>query len=149
MLQAFTFKITSQSDQRCRNDMNPMNTQTNKPTKRIPHVRVLSTLAVLCLIQSLIANVAFAQVKYSPFNYPDAMGGSWGPTGVRSAGGQNVFVTGSVHPPAPSPTPSCFVASHGLLYEGPLNGNGNWTVLDYPSSPGVTVTGTVLYGPDA
>jgi hypothetical protein len=135
-----------------------MNTQTNKPTKRVPHVRVLSTLAALFLIQSLIANVAFAQAKYSTFNYPQANGGSYGPTGIRSAGGQNVFVTGSVHPlmsatPTPTPTPTCSPApspaSHGLLYEGPLNGNGNWTVLDYPSSPGITVTGTVLYGPDA
>ncbi len=125
-----------------------MNTQTNKPTKRIPHVRVFSTLAALCLIQSLIANVAFAQAKYSTFNYPNANGGSYGPTGIRSAGGQNVFVTGSVHP-SPTPTPPCSVVSHGILYEGALSGNGDWTVLDYPSSPGITVTGTVLYGPDA
>jgi hypothetical protein len=137
--------------------MNPMNTQTSKPTKRIPHVRVFSTLAALCLIQSLIANVAFAQAKYSPFNYPQANGGSYGPTGIRSAGGQNVFVTGSVHPPTPTPTatptPTCSPApspaSHGILYEGPLNGSGDWTVLDYPSSSNITVTGTVLYGPDA
>jgi len=124
-----------------------MNTQTKKPTKRIPHVRVFSTLAALCLIQSLIANVAFAQAKYSPFNYPNANGGSYGPTGIRSAGGQNVFVTGSVHP-SPTPTPPCSVVSHGILYQGALSGNGDWTVLDYPSSPGITVTGTVLYGPD-
>jgi hypothetical protein len=124
-----------------------MNTQTNKPTKRIPHVRVFSTLAALCLIQSLIANVAFAQAKYSTFNYPNANGGSYGPTGIRSAGGQNVFVTGSVHP-SPTPTPPCSVVSHGILYDGALSGNGDWTVLDYPSSPGITVTGTVLYGPD-
>ncbi len=65
-----------------------MNTRTNKPTKRIPHVRVLSTLAALCLLQSLIANVAFAQAKYSTFNYPQANGGSYGPTGIRSAGGR-------------------------------------------------------------
>ena len=113
--------------------------------------------AALCLIQSLVANVAFAQAKYSPFNYPQANGGSYGPTGIRSAGGQNVFVTGSVHPvtsptPTPTPTPTCSPSpapsSHGILYEGPLNGNGNWTVLDYPSSPDITVTGTVLYGPD-
>ena len=127
-----------------------MNTQTNKPAKRIPQVRVLSALAALCLIQSLIANVAFAQAKYSTFNYPQANGGSYGPTGIRSAEGQNVFVTGAVHPtPPPTPTPPCFVASHGLLYTGSLNGSGSWTVLDYPSGPGITVTGTVLYGPDA
>jgi hypothetical protein len=129
--------------------MNPMNTQNTKPTKRIPHVRALSMLAALCLIQSLIANVAFAQAKYTPFNYPQANGGSYGPTGIRSAGGQNVFVTGSVHPVLPSPTPTCTPDSHGILYTGPLNGNGTWTVLDYPSSsPSPSVTGTVLYGPD-
>src|SRR5438094_6554633 len=98
--------------------MNPMNTQTNKPTKRLPHVRVFSTLAALCLIQSLIANVAFAQAKYSTFNYPQSNGGSYGPTGIRSAGGQNVFVTGSVHP-SPAPTPPCPVGSHGILTRVP------------------------------
>jgi hypothetical protein len=102
----------------------------------------LSSLIILCV------NVSFAQAKYSTFNYPQANGGSYGPTGIRSAGGQNVFVTGSVHP-SPAPTPPCPVGSHGILYEGSLSGNGDWTVLDYPSSPGITVTGTVLYGPDA
>ena len=109
---------------------------------------VLSTLAALCLLQSLIANVAFAQAKYSTFNYPQANGGSYGPTGIRSAGGQNVFVTGSAHP-SPAPTPPCPVGSHGILYEGSLSGSGDWTVLDYPTSSNITVTGTVLYGPDA
>src|SRR5262249_38957976 len=140
--QAFTFKINSQSDQRWRNDMNPMNTQTNKPTKRIPHVRMLFTLAVLCLIQSLIANVAFAQVNYSTFSYPGAgPEDRQGPTGVRGAGGQDVYVTGIWN--------DC--SSHGLLYVGPLSGGGNsgsWTVLHYPSSRGITVAGTSLYGPD-
>lgn len=122
-----------------------MNTQTNNP--RIPHVRVLSALAALCLIQFLVANVAFAQAKYSPFEYPQANGGSYGPTGIRSAGGQNVFVTGSIHP-SPTPPPPCSVESDGILYEGPLSGNGVWRVLNYPSSANITVTGTVLYGPD-
>jgi len=129
--------------------MNPMNTQTNKPTKRIPHVRVLSTLATLCLIQSLIANIAFAQAKYSLFSDPLAIGGTQGPTGVRGAGGQDVYVTGIYHP-SPTPPPPCSVDSHGLLYTGPLSGggaSGSWTQLD-ASFPGATVTGTALYGPD-
>jgi hypothetical protein len=133
--------------------MNPMNTQTNKPTKRIPHVRVLFTLATLCLIQSLIANVAFAQVKYSTFSRPDVTG-TTGVSGIRGAGGQDVLITAGFHP-NPTPTPTCSPgaspSSHGLLYVGPLSGGGNsgsWTVLDYPSSPGITVTGTILYGPD-
>lgn len=131
--------------------MNPINTQNNKQTKRIPHVRMFSTLAALCLVQALLGNVAFAQAKYSPFNYPQANGGSYGPTGIRTAGGQNVFLTGSIHPVLPSPTPTCTPASHGILYTGPLSGGGSsgtWTVLDYPTSPNITVTGTVLYGPD-
>src|SRR5215467_8811261 len=103
--------------------MNPMNTQTNKPTKRIPRIRVFSTLAALCLIQSLIANVAFAQVKYSLFSDPQAIGGTQGPTGVRGAGGQDVYVTGIYHP-SPTPPPPCSVDSHGLLYTGPLSGGG-------------------------
>src|SRR5215469_17427704 len=101
------------------NDVNSMNTQTNKSTKRIPQVRVLSTLAALCLIQSLIANVAFAQVKYSLFSDPQAIGGTQGPTGVRGAGGQDVYVTGIYHPqtPTPTPGPSCPpTSSNGLLY---------------------------------
>ena len=134
-----------------------MNNQSNKPTKRIPHVRVLSTLTALCLIQFFIANISFAQVKYSPFSDPFATG-SQGPTGVRGAGGQNVYVTGIDHPsptatPSPGPSPTCPPPnSIGLLYVGPLSGggaSGSWTPLSYPCSPEKTITGTALYGPDA
>lgn len=134
--------------------MNPMNTHTQNDRERIPHVRVLWTLAALCLIQSFIANATFAQAKYSLFSDPQAIGGTQGPTGVRGAGGQNVYVTGIYHPPTPtpSPSPSCPPStSSGLLYLGPLSGggaSGSWTILNYPSSPGITVTGTALYGPD-
>src|SRR5215469_14276037 len=115
------------------------------------HFKNVTTLIAVAILTTLSANISFADpVRYSPFNYPDAMGGSWGPTGVRSAGGQDLYITGSVHPtPPPSPTPACVVASHGLLYKGGLNGDGSFTVLDYPSSTDITVTGTVLYGPDA
>jgi hypothetical protein len=117
--------------------MNPMNTQNTKPTKRIPHVRVLSTLAALCLIESLIANVSFAQVNYSPFSYPGAATTDpQGPTGVRSAGGNDVYVTGVWNSGS----------SQGLLYVGPLSGGGNngtWTVLNYPGAGN-----TSLYGPN-
>jgi hypothetical protein len=132
--------------------MNPMNTHTQKHKERALHMRVLWTIAALCLIQSLIANVAFAQVKYSLFSDPQAIGGTQGPTGVRGAGGQDVYVTGIYHPPTPTPSPGCPPTnSNGLLYVGPLSGGGNsgsWTILNYPSSPGITVTGTALYGPD-
>ena len=137
--------------------MNPMNTHTQKCKERVTHTRVLWTIAALCLLQPLCANISFAQVKYSPFNRPDVTG-TTGVTGIRGAGGQNVLITAGFHPsPPPSPTPmsTCSPApspdSHGLLYVGPLSGGGNsgsWTQLDYPSSAGITVTGTVLYGPD-
>jgi hypothetical protein len=81
--------------------MNPMNTHTQKHKERGLHMRVLWTIAVLCMLQALIANVAFAQVKYSTFSDPHGTGGSAGPTGVRGAGGQNVYVTGISHPPTP------------------------------------------------
>jgi hypothetical protein len=114
------------------------------------HFKNVITLIALTILTTLSANISFADpVSYSPFSYPDAMGGSFGPTGVRSAGGEDLYITGSVHPPAPSPTPACLVSSHGLLYKGPLSGEGSWTVLDYPSSTNITVSGTVLYGPDA
>src|SRR5262249_35611472 len=126
------------------NDMNPMNTQTQNHKERAPQMRVLWTIAMLCMLQPLIANVAFAQVKYSLFSDPQAIGGTQGPTGVRGAGGQNAYVTGIYHP-SPTPPPPCSVDSNGLLYVGPLSGggaSGSWTMLNYPSSPGITVTGT-------
>jgi len=100
-------------------------------------------LVTLASVIILCANVAFAQVKYSTFSYPGAaMGDSQGPTGVRGAGGQDVYVTGIWNHTN---------VSSGLLYVGPLSGGGNsgsWTVLNYPNSPGVTVKNTSLYGPD-
>jgi len=106
---------------------------------------MLSTLAALCLIQFFIANVAFAQVKYSPFSYPGAATTDpQGPTGVRGAGGEDVYVTGIWNSVSSG-------SSSGLLYVGPLSGGGNsgsWTPLNYPDSPGITVMNTSLYGPD-
>jgi len=114
-----------------------MNMQTNKPTKRIPQVHMLSMLAALCLLQPLIANLSFAQVTYSPFSYPGATTTEpQGPTGVRGAGGEDVYVTGIWNPGS----------SQGLLYFGPLTGGGNsgtWTVLNYPGAGN-----TSLYGPN-
>jgi len=114
-----------------------MNTQTSKPTKRTRQVRVLSTLAALCLLQPLIANVSFAQALYSPFSYPGAATTEpQGPTGVRGAGGEDVYVTAIWNSGS----------SQGLLYFGPLSGGGNngtWTVLNYPGAGN-----TSLYGPN-
>src|SRR5215475_2838197 len=120
--------------------MNPMNTHTQKHKERAPHMLVLWTIAVLCMLQPLITNVAFAQVKYSTFSYPGAGPmDSQGPTGVRGAGGEDVYVTGIWNSVSSG-------SSSGLLYVGPLSGGGNsgsWTALNYPNSPGVTVMNTV------
>ena len=130
------------------NHMDPMNTHTKKQKGRALHMRVLWTIAGLCMLQPFIGNVAFAQVKYSTFSYPGAaMGDSQGPTGVRGgAGGLNVYVTGIWHHETNGEQ-----ISSGLLYIGPLSGggnSGNWTALNYPSSTGITVMNTSLYGPD-
>lgn len=106
------------------------------------HYKNAAMLLTLASVIILCANISFAQVDYSTFDYPAAMGASNGPTGVRGAGGQDVYITGTWDSNG----------SHGLLYEGPLTGggqSGQWTVLDFPSSGCFTVTGTVLYGPDA
>ena len=125
------------------NHMNPMNTHTQKHKKRALHMRLLWTIAVLCMLQPLCANTSFAQVTYSPFSYPlAATTDSQGPTGVRGAGGQNVYVTGIWH----HENIQQQNISSGLLYVGPLSGGGNsgsWTVLNYPGA-----ANTSLYGPD-
>jgi hypothetical protein len=100
-----------------------------------------ATLFVVAIVLILCANTSFAQVDYSTFNYPDAMGGSTFLTGVRGAAGRGVYITGTFRPQSSSDT-------QGLLYQGRLSGGGQWTVLNFPSSGGVTVTSTALYGPN-
>src|SRR6516225_5113235 len=107
--------------------MNPMNTHIQDHKERPVHMRVLWTIAVLCMLQPLCANVSFAQVKYSTFSRPDVTG-TTGISGIRGAGGQNVLITAGFHP-NPTPTPTCSPgaspSSSGLLYVGPLTGGGN------------------------
>ena len=100
-----------------------------------------ANLLALTVLTILSASTSFAQVDYSTFNYPDAMGGSTFLTGVRGAGGGNVYVTGTFRPQGSQDT-------QGLLYQGLLDGTGQWTVLNFPSPSGVTVTSTALYGPN-
>ena len=57
-----------------------------------------ANLLALTVLTILSASTSFAQVDYSTFNYPDAMGGSTFLTGVRGAGGSNVYVTGTFRP---------------------------------------------------
>jgi hypothetical protein len=107
-------------------------------------IQFKNTTAVLALAILIIlsANISFAQVNYSTFNDPGTS--STGLSGVRSAGGEDLYITGS----CPCGSEGEF---QGLLYKGPLSGgglSGQWWVLNFPSSTGVTVTSTVLYGPD-
>src|SRR5437763_244353 len=97
-----------------------------------------ANLLALTVLTILSASTSFAQVDYSTFNYPDAMGGSTFLTGVRGAGGGSVYVTGTFRPQGSQDT-------QGLLYQGLLDGTGQWTVLNFPSTSGVTVTRNALY----
>jgi hypothetical protein len=103
--------------------------------------KIAATLLALAVLIILSANTSFAQADYSTFNYPDAMGGSTFLTGVRGAGDGNVYVTGTFRPQNSNGT-------EGRLYQGLLDGSGQWTILNFPSSGGVTVTSTALYGPN-
>ena len=87
----------------------------------------------------LRANTCFAQVSYSTFNYPGAAGDSTFLTGVRGAGGGDIYITGTYEQQGSTDT-------QGLLYQGPLSGVGQWTILNFP---GADITGTALYGPDS
>jgi hypothetical protein len=99
-----------------------------------------ATLVALAVLIILPAKTSFAQVDYSTFNYPDVMGGSTFLTGVRGAGGRDLYVTGTFLPQGSSDM-------QGLLYQGRLSGDRQWTVPNFPSSGGLTVTSTALYGP--
>lgn len=94
------------------------------------------------MLTILCANTSFAQVDYSTLNYSGgAMGSSTFLTGIRGAGGENVYITGFY-------TLAGETNGQGLFYQGLLDGSGDWILLNFPSSVGLTVTSTTLYGPD-
>jgi hypothetical protein len=78
--------------------------------------------------------------QYFTFNYP-APGGDTFLTGIRRAksSAEIVYISGVYRNGS---------NSIGFVYKGDLFGNGKWHELNYPSSPGVTVTSTSLYGPN-
>ncbi len=54
-------------------------------------------LLALAILTILCANISFAQVDYSTLNYPGgAMGSSTFLTGIRGAGGENVYIRDSM-----------------------------------------------------
>ena len=81
--------------------------------------------------------------KYYTFNYPSpTQGGNTLLTGIRRTKDdpKKVYISGF------------YTCSNGtcvvpFVYKGSLSGKGKWYVLNYPSSPGKTVTSTNLYGP--
>jgi hypothetical protein len=61
-------------------------------------------------------------------------------TGIRGVNGSSYVYISGVYSAA---------TNSGLLYVGPISTNGGtWHLLNYPSSTGVTVTSTSLYGPN-
>lgn len=84
-------------------------------------------------------------ISYATMNYPGgAVGSSTYLTGIRGiTNSSNVYISGIYAAPGDSVT-----EGEGLLYTGPITGGGTWQVLNYPSSAGVTVTSTALYGPN-
>lgn len=81
--------------------------------------------------------------EYQTFNYSHAKpGGRTFLTGIRQVdNSEKVYISGVYTPPG-SDLPV------GLVFKGKLSGKGKWYVLNYPSSHGVTVTGTSIYGPN-
>jgi hypothetical protein len=78
--------------------------------------------------------------QYSTFNFLPV--GKTFLTGIRGVKNSNkVYISGVYTPPNANDT-------RGLVYKGHLSGQGQWHVLNYPSFPGATVTGTSLYGPN-
>ena len=82
--------------------------------------------------------------KYHTFNYPKQTdGGKTLLTGIREVKGTNdkVYISGFYTYPDSNNVDA-------FVYKGDLKGHGKWNVLSYPSSPGITVTSTNLYGPN-
>ena len=82
--------------------------------------------------------------KYYTFNYPSSVpGGNTLLTGIRGtkSNPDKVYISGFYKYPGGMPVIP-------FVYKGRLSGKGTWNILNYPSSPGVTVVETNLYGPN-
>jgi hypothetical protein len=83
---------------------------------------------------------------YLTFNYPGAVSGSQTLlTGIR--GKESLLYISGFYESPDSPTVEFVYRGDITGKTGPCSKN-SWNVLGYPSRPGVTVTGTNLYGPD-
>lgn len=105
----------------------------------------LASLFLFAFCLSCNSNTAPLSITYATMNYPGgATGSSTYLTGIRGiTNSSDVYISGIYAAPGDSVT-----EGEGLLYSGPITGGGTWQVLNYPTSSGVTVTSTALYGPN-
>ena len=96
---------------------------------------------------SLVNNAWIAKKmsrKYYTFNYPSSIpGGDTTLTGIRQTkrNPKKFYLSGFYT----CPGSTCVVP---FVYKGRLSGKGKLYILNYPSSPGKTVSETYLYGPN-
>ena len=109
-----------------------------------PLVIAMALMISACGGSSGSGAVPLGPIKYATLNYPNGVtGSSTFLTGIRGVdNSSDVYISG-IYTPTSSMSDDV-----GLLYKGPITGGGSWNILNYPSSPGVTVTTTSLYGPN-
>lgn len=127
----------------------PLHSSAFAPSKIGSHVNTLLNYLKVCFIAvsfSLASCGPAPTITYTTLNYPDsAEGGSTYLTGIREVeDSSNVYISGIYTPPGTTVATGAI----GLLYTGPVLGGGTWGTWIYPSSTGVTVTTTALYGPN-
>ncbi len=95
-----------------------------------------------CLTEITSSITAAPSISYITLDYPSLYSGSSTfLTGIRTTPNSNeVYISG-------------FSTATGyqditFIYKGPILGGGSWHPFNYPSSPGVTVNGTYIYGPN-
>lgn len=109
--------------------------------------KYLTSLTTLVLLVSCSAgsNVLMPSsnvVNYAAFNCPGSNNVSFpGVSGIRKVeySATDVYITGVYVQ---------YGGYHAFLYKGPILGGGKCNAFNYPSSNGITVTSTSLYGPD-
>ena len=99
-----------------------------------------TTICALCLLGA----TSLQARDYSTFDFPSQIEGSKTLlTGIRRVDSNHdkVYISGFYK----CPEEACVVP---FVYKGHLDGDGVWSILNFPSSDGVTVVATNLYGPN-
>ncbi len=103
--------------------------------------KISGTLLIITLFFWVSCDSSENSITYTTLNYPAVAGTSTLITGVRGVdNSSDVYISGFYTTPG--------AQDIGFLYKGPILGGGTWQALTYPSSSGITVTGTSLYGPN-